>query len=78
MSNSASEKMLQAVAQVKERARAAQAECDRRYAQIQQKAGRSIDLFGTDAVSRVAEIRSAFTNRLTKQLVMPTGAEYGD
>lgn len=58
MSNSASEQMLQAVAQIKERARAAQAECDRRYAQIQQKASKPIDLFGGDAASRVVDIRS--------------------
>lgn len=56
MAISATEKMLQAVRSAKSSASRAEGEYDRGESMLQIKASRSIDLFGGDAVSRVADI----------------------
>ena len=58
MSNSASEKMLQAVSIARESASRAEREYDRGADRIQMMASRNIDLFGGSAVSQVADIAS--------------------
>ena len=58
MNNIVSEKMLQIVKDIKERASEAESEYEYSAEKFQMKASRSIDLFGGDAVSRVADIAS--------------------
>lgn len=58
MSNLATEKMLQAVQAVKESASRAEREFDRNSSELQRRAGRTIDLFGGNAVNTVADIAS--------------------
>lgn len=58
MSNSASQKMLDAVSAAKESAKRAEQEYDRGARRLQAKASRNIDLYGGSAVSQVADIAS--------------------
>ena len=59
MRNLATEKLFNAVNESRQRADRAEAEFERKEAEIQEDAGQSIDLFGGNAVSRVADIASA-------------------
>ena len=58
MSNSASEKLMQAVRLTKESAERAEREYDSGAERVQRMASQSIDLFGGSAVSQVADIAS--------------------
>ena len=59
MRNLATEKLFNAVNESRQRADRAEAEFERKKAEIQEDAGQSIDLFGGNAVSRVADNSSA-------------------
>ena len=56
MGNSVNETMFQAVSMVRERAREAEREFDRRADALERKTRQSMDIFGDDTLSRVADI----------------------
>ncbi len=62
MSNTATEQMLSAIQTIKESARQAEQEYDRRADALQEKANQTIDLFGGTAVSQIADLAAASKN----------------